>query len=459
MKVTGGYNVLVSGRPSGQVRQLPEPKALYLPLRSRHLAFSNVLVSEGQRVHPGQVLAKDPASYGIPLLAPREGAVRLDAAEGHIVLEDIVHAGEEPYDSREDAEHVPEGLGSIGIKRYKLLNLGAWQFFRDALTGAPVEPFGTPTAVIVSTLALEPFLARGDVQLRKRLTAFTRGLEHLQGLLEYQPIYLVLPDIRSELARRVVETIRGYAWAKLVQVPLRYPFDHPAMMVRHLKLKPTAENPVWSLPTGGVLALDRALTLSQPCTVEIISLGGPAVEKPVHLKAIPGYPIADILAGRTGDGPTRVLSGGALTGEVVEPEQLGLDVECQGLTVLREHTRRELLGFVRPGFGRRSYSKCFTSAARGDFSESYTTALRGELRPCVACGECVNVCPARIMPNVIHKYLYQDELEQAQRLRVDLCIECGLCSYVCPSKIDLRSQFVQAKDDIQRELQVEEVEA
>jgi Na+-transporting NADH:ubiquinone oxidoreductase subunit A len=459
MKVKGGYNVLISGRPSRAVHELPEPKVLYLPLRSKHLAFSNVLVSEGQRVRPGEVMAKDPDNYGIPLLAPREGTVRLDAVEGHLVLEDVVHAGEEPYDSREDAEHVPGDLGSIGIKRYKLLQLGAWQFVRDAQTGAPANPFGTPTAVIVSTLVLEPFQTRGDVPLRKRLTAFTRGLEHLQGLLEYQPIYLVLPDIRSEFARRVVESIRGYAWAKLVQVPMRYPFDHPAMLVRKLKLTPTAENPVWSLPTGGVLALDRALTLSRPCTVEIISLGGPAVTEPVHLKAMPGYPIADILAGRTGDGPTRVLSGGALTGELVGPEQLGLDVECQGLTVLPEHTRRELLGFVRPGFGRRSYSKCFTSAARKDFPESYTTALRGELRPCVACGECVDVCPARIMPNVIHKYVYQDELEQVQRLRVDLCIECGLCSYVCPSKIDLRSQFIQAKDDIQRELQIQEVEA
>jgi len=56
------------------------------------------------------------------------------------------------------------------------------------------------------------------------------------------------------------------------------------------------------------------------------------------------------------------------------------------------------------------------------------------------------------MPNAIHKYLFSDELEQAQRLRTDLCAECGLCSYICPSKIDLYDELVRAKVRIAEEL-------
>ena len=462
MKRRGGYDIALRGRPSGNVEVLPEPAVLQLPLRSRRFTFSELRVEEGRRVHPGQTLAKDPGNYSIPLIAPRAGTVRLETLAGHIVLEDVAHEGEEVYDPPEEATHVAEGLGSSGMKRYRLLVLGAWQFLHDAHTGAVPDPFAAPRAVIVSTLAMEPFTTRGDVQLHKRLGSFIRGLEHFQSLLEYQPIYLVLPEVDSELAREVRETIRGYAWARLVQVPLRYPFDDFALLARSLGLSRDPDSPVWAVRADGVLAADRALTLSRPCTVRIVSVGGPAAKSPHHVKAIPGYPLEALLAGRVEGDAVRVLDGGVFTGEVAGGEQKGLGAECTGLTLLPEQTEREFLGFVRPGSDRRSYSRCFLSSLRGRFSERLTTGLRGERRPCVACGFCEEVCPARIMPHLIHKMLYQDELEEAELARVDLCVACGLCSFVCPSKIDLRKEFLDARVRIREELHApvaEEVEA
>ena len=459
MKWRGGYDIDLSGRPAGQVRPLALPARLLLPLKTPRFDFAEIKVEDRQQVAPGHVLATDPQNFSVPLLAPYGGSVLLDQMPGHLILDGVEPAPEEPFDEQAERVHIPAAFGQIGIKRYKLVKLGAWQYVSDAHTGRPVNPFGTPSAVIVSTVHLEPFTARGDVQMHKRLPPFIRGLEQLQTLLEYQPIYLVMPDIQSAFAQEVRQTIRGYAWARLVQVPLRYPFDHPGLLARRLGLSPDPENPVWMLPTAGVLALDRALTLSRPCTVRIISLGGPAVEEPVHLKAVVGYPIHDILAGRVGDGPVRVIGGGALTGQALDGDDApqGLDAECQGLTVLPEHSGRELLGFTRPGWDRRSYSRCFLSSLRGAFSQRLTTALRGERRPCVACGQCEEVCPAGIMPHRIHRLLYRDELEQVERSRVDLCVACGLCSYICPSKIELREQVEAAQQTIAEELHPEEL--
>jgi len=448
----GGYRVLLDGRPSGRVETLPEPEELILPLRSRRFAFTEPLVEDGQRVEPGFPLAKDPRNYSVPLLAPRAGKVRLEPDASRILLEDVTCAPEEPYHPGEDLLHIPRDVRSVSMRRYKLLALGAWQFFYDAHTGGLPDPFGTPAAVIVSTLHLEPFLARGDVQIKKRLGHFTRGLEHLQSLLEYQPIYLVMPDVESGLAERVRDMVRGYAFVKIVEVPRRYPLDHLAVLARGLGLRREEGRPVWGVGPAGVLAVDRALTLSRPSTVRIISLGGPGVREPVHLKAMPGYPLEAILRGRTTSERVRVLSGGVLTGEAVSPEGTGLDAECQGLTVLEEHEGREFLGFMRPGLDRRSYSNCFLGALRPRRRERLTTALRGERRACVACNFCEEVCPAGIMPHLIHKYLYQDALEEAERARVDLCVDCGLCSFVCPSKIELAAEMRQARDAIRREL-------
>ena len=450
MQFRGGYSILVKGRPEGAIKVMPEPKILYLPLRSRRFSFSEICVKDGQSVSGGDVLAKDPHNHSVPLLAPRAGTVRLKAVENHIVLEDIAQLEEHADIVEEELSHIMQEMGAAGIKRYKQLVLGAWQFFYDAFTGLLPDPLGTPQAIIVSTVSLEPFVARGDAQLRNRLLNFTRGLEQLQSLLEYQPIYLAMPDIKSEFANLVRNQIRGYALVKMLEIPLTYPYDNFAILARRLGLKRN-DGPVWAVRMEGVLAVDRALTLSKPCLVRIISIGGAGVYPPAHLKVMPGYPIERIRDKYVFEPVARMINGGILTGELLGAETLGVDTECRGITILPELKDREFLGFIRPGWGRNCYAECFLGSLREKFSERLTTAIRGELRPCISCNFCEEVCPAGIMPYLIHKYLYADLIEEAEQARVDLCVECGLCTFVCPSKIDLSKEFVEAKRIIEKE--------
>lgn len=450
MKFRGGYNIYLKGKPDGTVKMMPEPTVLHLPLRSQRFTFSDIQVKDGQKVHAGDALAKDPDNHAVPLLAPRAGTVHLEVAEDHIVLEDVAHLEEHADIAEEEMLHVEKEMGASGKKRIKLLSLGAWQFFYDAFTGALPDPLGTPQAVIISTLSLEPYVTRGDVQLHKRLLNFTRGLEQLQSLLEYQPIYLAMPDITSEFATLVRNQIRGYAWAKMLEVPLTYPYDNFAILARRLGLKRDA-GPIWAARTEGVLAVDRALTLTKPCTVRIVSMGGIGVNSPTHLKVMPGYPLKTIREKYIFEPMARVINGGILTGETFAEDALGIDVECRGITVLPEMQEREFLGFARPGWNRRCYSPSYLSSLRKTFSERLTTGLRGEGRPCIACNYCEEVCPAGIMPYLIHKYLYADLIEEVEQARIDLCIECGLCSLVCPSKIDLQTQLIDAKALIEKE--------
>ncbi|MBN2138234.1 MAG: 4Fe-4S dicluster domain-containing protein [Sedimentisphaerales bacterium] len=449
MRFRGGYNILLKGKPDRNISVMPEPEVLYLPLASKRFTFSEICVQQGQKVNGGDILAKDPDNYGVPLLAPLAGEIKLGAEEGYVVLDNVRKDEERADLAEKEIEHIEAKMGDGGVKRYKLLSLGAWQFFYDAYTGTLPDPQGDPQAVIVSTVSLEPFLARGDAQLQKRLLDFTRGLEHLQSLLEYQPIYLVLPDITSAFADLVRNHIRGYAWVKMVEIPLTYPYDDFGILARRLNLK-RDKGPVWGVRTEGILATDRALTITKPCTVRIISIGGAGVDGPTHIMVVPGYPTKTIADKYVLEPSARLIDGGVLTGEIAG-QSLGVETECRGLTVLPELEEREFLGFVRAGWGRSSYTPCFLSALRKRFREDYTSGVRGEGRPCVSCGYCEDVCPAGLMPHLIHKYLYRDLIEEADEARVDLCIECGLCSYVCPSKIDVRGELIKAKELIAKE--------
>lgn len=433
----------LSGRPVGEVTALPLPERLWIPLWSGSVSYSELAVSDGQRVSSGEVLATAPACYDVPLLAPRAGVVRLGVAERHVVLEELGHEDADTEGSRGalDAAHIPADLDPSVMKRHKLVRLGAWEFFADAHLDTIPDPFGTPQAVIVTTANFEPYHVRGDILLRRSFTAFTRGLEQIQSLLEYQRIYLAVPETESELAARVRETVRGHAWVKVVAIPLQYPGGHPRVLARRLGLKPDPEQPVWSTGVAGVLAADTALTGSRACTERVVSVGGPGAAEPRNVEAMLGYPLDGILTQWPATDDVRVLNGGVLTGSELEQTQRGVDSRCSGLTILPEHREREFLGFLRPGRDRNSYSSCFLSRLGAASGERLTTALRGERRACVACGMCADVCPASLYPHLIHRALYRDGLEEAERLRVDLCVECGLCAYVCPSKIELLDEF------------------
>jgi Na+-transporting NADH:ubiquinone oxidoreductase subunit A len=236
----------------------------------------------------------------------------------------------------------------------------------------------------------------------------------------------------------------------MLEIPPIYPYDNFAILARRLGLK-HRNGPAWAVRTEGVLAVDSALTLGKPYTVRIISIGGPGVNSPAHLKVMPGYPIDKITDEYVTEPAARVINGGILTGQISDTKMLGLDVECRGITVVPELKEREFLGFIRPGWNRSCYAECFLSSLRKKFRERFTTGMRGERRPCVSCNFCEEVCPAGIMPHFIHKFLYHDDLDEVERARVDLCVECGLCSFVCPSKIDLMKEFIQAKVLIEEE--------
>ncbi len=273
-------------------------------------------------------------------------------------------------------------------------------------------------------------------------------------MLEYQPIYLIMPESDSDFAKEISRQVRGYASIRLITVKPIYPNGSAALLARKLGPVHTPRHPVWALDVAGVLAVDRCLTHSLPSTIRIITVGGPAAANPRHLMTVAGYPLESLLEGEVSSEHPRVVNGGVFCGETLSGTQQGLDSECRGLTILEEPGEPTFLGWMRPGAKKKSYSKAFLGNLIPSTSNKLETALNGEKRPCIACQYCERVCPVPILPHQIHKDLYRDALEDIERSGTELCIECGLCTYVCPSKIDLRTEIVEARRRLQ-ELQSE----
>ena len=51
--------------------------------------------------------------------------------------------------------------------------------------------------------------------------------------------------------------------------------------------------------------------------------------------------------------------------------------------------------------------------------------------PCINCGACVLICPARLSPSMLSRNAEFALHERCREEHVDCCLECGLCGYVC----------------------------
>ena len=53
---------------------------------------------------------------------------------------------------------------------------------------------------------------------------------------------------------------------------------------------------------------------------------------------------------------------------------------------------------------------------------------------CIRCGRCIDVCPGRVMPNLLATLCNRNDIDGFLENNGMECCECGCCSYVCPAK-------------------------
>jgi electron transport complex protein RnfC len=145
-----------------------------------------------------------------------------------------------------------------------------------------------------------------------------------------------------------------------------------------------------------------------PLTERIVTISGEAIAEPQNFIVRIGTSFHDLIevAGGLNDKTERVISGGPMMG--FAQSDLSVPVVKATNSIL-----------------------CLLKDKNG----------AAENPVCLRCGKCVGVCPMRLQPLYMYRFVKANRVDELNRLNVLDCIECGSCAFTCPGKLPLVEKF------------------
>jgi electron transport complex protein RnfC len=277
--------------------------------------------------------------------------------------------------------------------------------------------------LVLNGAECEPWICCDDALMRERAADVILGARAICHATGASRCTIAIEEDKPEAleALRAAAASSGAPEPDFVELPTLYPSGAEQTLLAAVT---GVEVPRGRLPTdagllchnvGTAAAIARYLRTGEPLTSRILTVTGSGVRQPRNLEARIGTPIAVLVeacGGYAGE-PQRLIAGGGMTGQA-----LGSDAVP-----------------VTKGIN------CIVVATAGDLGP------REPELPCIRCGDCAAVCPARLLPQQLYRAVLAGDRELLDRHGLLDCIECGCCDYVCPSRIRLTERFHAAKLD------------
>ncbi|MBQ1782697.1 MAG: electron transport complex subunit RsxC [Gammaproteobacteria bacterium] len=413
---------------SQPIRRLPVGAQLVLPLRQHAGLASQLLVQVGERVRKGQPLTCVTTPGGLPLHAPTSGTVAAieERASAHpsALPEPALILNADGLD--EWFPHRGLSQDPLTLERRPLL---------DAIAAAGIAGLGGagfPTArklalshgaelLIINGVECEPYISCDDALMRQHASEILRGVDILAHIAQPKLVLIAVEDNKPEAATALRAAL-GERPYQLRMVPTKYPSGGERQLVQLLTGRevPSGGYPadigILMQNVGTAFAIKRALDDGEPLIERLVTLCGGAIAQPGNYWVPLGTQVGHLLT-HVGWKPYRdaqVIMGGPMMGFALP------------------HTEIPVV----------KISNCILAPARGELADG------SDAQPCIRCGACAEVCPARLLPQQLFWHSSSKNHDKAREYHLFDCIECGACAYVCPSAIPLVHHYRVAKAEI-----------
>lgn len=413
------------------ITPLALPDRLLLPLQAHAGAPARAIVTVGQPVLRGEVIAEAVGPVSAALHAPTSGTIAAlrDVPLTHpsglpgpgIVIEpdgaDRWRAREPMAITAFDPDRARARIESAG-----LAGLGGAGF----PTASKLRGIAARTRVVILNGAeCEPYITADQALMAQRPQAILRGLDVVLRLLEPEHCLIGIEDNKPEsieALRAALEATDLPLRPQLRVIPTRYPSGGEKQLISILtgQQVPRGGLPIdlgmVCLNVGTCAAIGAAVLDDVPCIERVTTVTGAAIRRRANHDVRIGTPVSFLL-GQCGFDPQaadRVVVGGPMMGFALTD----LDAPVMKTT------------------------NCLLAPSRAEWPAPAPE------QPCIRCGHCVQACPVDLLPQQLFWHARADEFEAAERHNLMDCIECGACAWVCPSHIPLVGWYRYAKSSI-----------
>jgi len=310
--------------------------------------------------------------------------------------------------------------------------------------------------IIVSIVEVEPYDLPIIAILTEATKKFIKGLQNLHESYGNAKVTLILDENQSALIQRLSKEIEKLGWVEICTIASKYPANFKELTIPAIlgKKYPVGYSPahlgILYLSASDVLHVSTVVSEKKAAEDTYVALSGPGWKENRVLIVPVGTSIRELTNKYLGDGEIRLIENSLLTGSVLTEEDI-VSYDTTVIIALPEDRRRQTLFFLRAGKNTDSFSNTFLSRLLPKAEKTVGTNLHGERRACVSCTYCESVCPAGLIPHLLHKHADKNIInKRLAEYNIFDCIECGLCNYVCPSKIEVLSNIKIAKEELEK---------
>ncbi|NVK20905.1 MAG: electron transport complex subunit RsxC [Kangiellaceae bacterium] len=421
---------------SQPIRKLPLAKQLVINLKGQAGNRSVATVEVGDYVLKGQVIAENDGIFSSYQHAPSSGTVI--AIEKRPIahpsgLEDLCIIIET------DGQDKWCDLSPVDYKNLQREQILA-RIFEAGIVGLGGASFpshiklkreqGIDT-LIINAAECEPYITCDDRLLQENAKQVLAGAQIVAHLFHNLNIVIGIEDNKPAAIEALKKARQELQLdnLKIAVVPTKYPSGGEKQLIQLLTGK---QVPHGKLPAdlgiimhnvGTCFAIYEAIIHGKPLVERIVTLTGDACSNKGNYRIPFGTPIEHLIKATESQLANKYIMGGPMMG-----------YELQSLSI----------GIVKA-------TNCI-------IMNNKQLPANQSVLPCIRCGECMNACPAELLPQQLYWHSKADEFDKAEDYNLFDCIECGACAYVCPSNIPLVQYYRYAKSTI-RNNRVEKIKA